>query len=155
MNGFRKEWILKRKDSLGLCLELSWSQFEVLNREGGTNSRNYKNEETSEESDAGNDKGRCVLRNKDHSTLPLRSETWDGGMLWLSSRGSLVISRHFTGATGDENEKNSRTRSELEVKERPAPRRLGKMQTTKWAKRYTVLPQTTLGQISKAPWTDW
>jgi hypothetical protein len=28
------------------------------------------------------------------------------------------------------------------------------MQTTRWAKWHTVLPQTTLGQISIAPWTD-
>jgi hypothetical protein len=28
-------------------------------------------------------------------------------------------------------------------------------QTTRWAKQHAVLPQTTLGQISIAPWTDW
>jgi hypothetical protein len=28
-------------------------------------------------------------------------------------------------------------------------------QTTRWAKWHVVLPQTTLGQISIAPWTDW
>jgi hypothetical protein len=35
----------------------------------------------------------------------VHTETWAGGMLWLSSRGSLVTSRHFSGATGDENQK--------------------------------------------------
>jgi hypothetical protein len=35
-----------------------------------------------------------------------------------------------------------------------APRWLGKTQTTRWAKRYPVLPQTTLSQNSIAPWTD-
>jgi hypothetical protein len=33
------------------------------------------------------------------------------------------------------------------------PRWLGKTRT-RWAKQYMVLPQTTLGQISIAPWTD-
>jgi hypothetical protein len=36
----------------------------------------------------------------------------------------------------------------------PMPRWLGKMQTTRWAKWYMVLPQTTLGQISIVPWTE-
>jgi hypothetical protein len=35
-----------------------------------------------------------------------------------------------------------------------APRLLGKMQTTRRAKWHMVLPQTTLGQISIAPWMD-
>jgi hypothetical protein len=36
----------------------------------------------------------------------------------------------------------------------PASTWPGKMQT-RWAKQYMVLPQTTLGQISIALWTDW
>jgi hypothetical protein len=36
----------------------------------------------------------------------------------------------------------------------PAPRRLGKMWTIRWTKQHAVLPQTNLGQISTARWTD-
>jgi hypothetical protein len=36
----------------------------------------------------------------------------------------------------------------------PAPRWLGKMWPTRWAKWYAVHPQTTLGQISIAPWKE-
>jgi hypothetical protein len=56
-------------------------KFEIHNRRGITNSHDYLNEEKSEESDVGEDKGRCVLRNTDHSTLPVHTETWAGGML--------------------------------------------------------------------------
>jgi hypothetical protein len=39
-------------------------------------------------------------------------------------------------------------------KDKNQPGWLGKMWTTRRAKQYVVLPQTILGQIRIAPWTD-